>query len=106
MSGRVGVGRGGRLRGGPAAGGLGGGALPRLREEGGSGAGEDSHPAFARERVDRGTRRGSTKNVTRVVGGTPPACTEAAAKLYGSAIDAVHPVSSPEAAELSKLLEN
>src|SRR5256714_139957 len=79
--------------------------LPILVESGLK-AGEDFHLAFAPERVDPGNRTWSTKNVTKVVGGITPACTEAAAKLYGSAIDAVHPVSSPEAAELSKLLEN
>ena len=42
----------------------------------------------------------------KVVGGIDEASTEAAAALYGSAIDTVHRVSSPEAAELTKLLEN
>jgi UDP-N-acetyl-D-glucosamine dehydrogenase len=41
-----------------------------------------------------------------VVGGITPACTERAAALYGGAIDQVHRVSTPEAAELTKLLEN
>jgi len=79
--------------------------LPIL-EESGLKAGSDFHLAFAPERVDPGNRDWTTKNVTKVVGGITPACTEAAAKLYGSAIDTIHPVSSPEAAELSKLLEN
>jgi len=35
-----------------------------------------------------------------------PACTERAAELYGSAVDTVHRVTTPEAAELTKLLEN
>ena len=42
----------------------------------------------------------------KVVGGINEASTEAAAALYGSAIDIVHRVSTPEAAELTKLLEN
>ena len=79
--------------------------LPIL-EESGLKAGSDFHLAFAPERVDPGNREWTTKNVTKVVGGITPACTEAAAKLYASAIGTVHPVSSPEAAELSKLLEN
>ena len=79
--------------------------LPIL-EESGLKAGTDFHLAFAPERVDPGNRDWTTKNVTKVVGGITPACTEAAAKLYGSAIDTIHRVSSPEAAELSKLLEN
>ena len=42
----------------------------------------------------------------KVVGGINEASTEAAAALYGSAIDTIHRVSTPEAAELTKLLEN
>jgi UDP-N-acetyl-D-glucosamine dehydrogenase len=79
--------------------------LPIL-ETSGLKAGSDFHLAFAPERVDPGNDKWTTKNVTKVVGGITPACTEAAAELYGSAIDTIHPVSSPEAAELSKLLEN
>ena len=79
--------------------------LPIL-ETSGLKAGADFHLAFAPERVDPGNDKWTTKNVTKVVGGITPACTEAAAKLYGSAIETIHPVSSPEAAELSKLLEN
>src|SRR5438067_1311422 len=49
----------------------------------------------------------SQDRVDRILrGGRPPACTERAAELYRSAIDTVHSVSSPEAAELTKLLEN
>jgi UDP-N-acetyl-D-glucosamine dehydrogenase len=79
--------------------------LPIL-ERSGLKVGEDFHLAFAPERVDPGNREWTTRNVTKIVGGITPACTEAAVKLYGSAIETVHPVSSPEAAELSKLLEN
>jgi UDP-N-acetyl-D-glucosamine dehydrogenase len=76
--------------------------------EGGSGltAGQDFHLAFSPERVDPGRVDWSTKNVPKVVGGIDEASTEAAATLYGSIIDRVHLVSSPEAAELTKLLEN
>jgi len=79
--------------------------LPIL-ETSGLKAGTDFYLAFAPERVDPGNREWTTKNVTKVVGGVTPACTEAAAALYGSAIEAIHAVSSPEAAELTKLLEN
>ena len=48
----------------------------------------------------------TTKTVPKVVGGINEASTEAAAALYGSAIDTIHRVSTPEAAELTKLLEN
>jgi UDP-N-acetyl-D-glucosamine dehydrogenase len=76
--------------------------------EAGSGleAGKDFHLAFSPERVDPGREDWTTKNVPKVVGGVTDASTDAAAALYGSAIDLVHPVSSPEAAELTKLLEN
>jgi UDP-N-acetyl-D-glucosamine dehydrogenase len=79
---------------------------PLLERGSGLTAGKDFHLAFSPERVDPGREDWTTKNVTKVVGGVDEASTEAAAALYGSAIDEVHPVSSPEAAELTKLLEN
>jgi UDP-N-acetyl-D-glucosamine dehydrogenase len=79
--------------------------LPIL-ETSGMTVGEDFHLAFSPERVDPGRTDWTTKNVPKVAGGITPACTEAAAALYGSAIDTVHRVSTPEAAELTKLLEN
>ena len=79
--------------------------LPIL-EQSGLVVGQDFHVAFSPERVDPGRTDWTTKNVPKVVGGITPACTEAAAALYGSAIDTVHRVSTPEAAELTKLLEN
>jgi UDP-N-acetyl-D-glucosamine dehydrogenase len=80
--------------------------LPRLEKESGLTAGKDFHLAFSPERVDPGRSDWRTKNVPKVVGGVDDASTEAAAELYGSAVDEVHRVSSPEAAELTKLLEN
>ena len=76
--------------------------------EAGSGltAGKDFHLAFSPERVDPGREDWTTKTVTKVVGGIDEASTAAAVELYSAAIDNVHPVSSPEAAELTKLLEN
>jgi UDP-N-acetyl-D-glucosamine dehydrogenase len=76
--------------------------------EAGSGlvAGKDFHLAFSPERVDPGREDWTTQNVPKVVGGVDDASTEAAAALYGGAIERVHRVSSPEAAELTKLLEN
>ena len=79
--------------------------LPIL-ESTGLKVGEDFYLAFAPERVDPGRTDWTTKNVPKVVGGITPACSERAAALYRSAIDTVHAVSSPEAAELTKLLEN
>jgi UDP-N-acetyl-D-glucosamine dehydrogenase len=79
---------------------------PLLEAGSGLKAGDDFHLAFSPERVDPGREDWTTKNVTKVVGGIDDASTEAALALYGAAIDHVHPVSSPEAAELTKLLEN
>jgi UDP-N-acetyl-D-glucosamine dehydrogenase len=79
--------------------------LPIL-ESTGMKVGEDFYLAFAPERVDPGRTDWTTRNVPKVVGGITPACIERAATLYRSAIDTVHTVSSPEAAELTKLLEN
>ena len=82
----------------------------RLRPilESGSGlvAGEDFHLAFSPERVDPGREDWTTQNTPKIVGGLTPACTERAVELYRRALETVHPVSSPEAAELTKLLEN
>jgi UDP-N-acetyl-D-glucosamine dehydrogenase len=79
--------------------------LPRL-EASGLRVGEDFNLAFSPERVDPGREDWTTKNVPKIVGGITDACTERAAELYGSAVDTVHRVTSPEAAELTKLLEN
>jgi UDP-N-acetyl-D-glucosamine dehydrogenase len=79
--------------------------LPIL-ERTGLKAGRDFHLAFSPERVDPGNETWKTKNVPKVVGGITPSCTERAAQLYDGAVDAVHRVSTPEAAELTKLLEN
>jgi UDP-N-acetyl-D-glucosamine dehydrogenase len=79
---------------------------PVLERESGLVAGKDFHLAFSPERVDPGRVDWTTKTVPKVVGGIDEASTEAAAALYGSAVDTVHCVSSPEAAELTKLLEN
>jgi len=79
---------------------------PILERASGLTAGMDFHLAFSPERVDPGREDWTTKNVPKVVGGISEESTEAAAALYGSAVDVVHRVSSPEAAELTKLLEN
>jgi UDP-N-acetyl-D-glucosamine dehydrogenase len=69
-------------------------------------AGRDFHLAFSPERVDPGNETWTTKNVPKLVGGITPACTERAAQLYEGAVDRVHRLSTPESAELTKLLEN
>lgn len=78
---------------------------PRLEAKGLT-VGTDIFLAFSPERVDPGNPVYHTKNTPKVVGGVTPACTEVATGFYRSTIDTVVPVSSPEAAELVKLLEN
>jgi UDP-N-acetyl-D-glucosamine dehydrogenase len=79
---------------------------PVLERGSGLTAGVDFHLAYSPERVDPGRTDWTTQNVPKVVGGVNDRSTEAAAALYGTAIGAIHRVSSPEAAELTKLLEN
>ena len=78
---------------------------PRL-EARGLVVGTDIFVAFSPERVDPGNPTYNTRNTPKVVGGITAACVEVACALYASSIDTVVPVSSPEAAELVKLLEN
>jgi UDP-N-acetyl-D-glucosamine dehydrogenase len=68
--------------------------------------GRDVFLAFSPERVDPGNEKYTTKNTPKVVGGITPACTDVAVAFYSACIDSVVAVSSPEAAELTKLLEN
>ena len=77
-----------------------------LLETSGLTAGEDFHLAFSPERVDPGREDWTTKTTPKVVGGLTEECTRRAVELYASAVDQVIPVSSPETAELTKLLEN
>jgi UDP-N-acetyl-D-glucosamine dehydrogenase len=79
--------------------------LPAL-EALGMTAGRDFYLAFSPERVDPGRVDFTTKTTPKVIGGLTPACAEVATALYRLAIDTVVPVSSPEAAEMVKLLEN
>jgi UDP-N-acetyl-D-glucosamine dehydrogenase len=80
--------------------------LPKLGEERGLKVGEDWFLAFSPERVDPGRQDFTTLNTPKVVGGITPACAEVAAVWYGAAIQTIHLVSSAEAAEMAKLLEN
>lgn len=79
--------------------------LPPLEARGLT-VGETVFLAFSPERVDPGNPTYHTKNTPKVLGGITPACTEVAAALYESCIDSIVRVSSTEAAELVKLLEN
>ena len=79
--------------------------LPAL-ESTGLKVGQDFFLAFSPERVDPGNPVYQTKNTPKVVGGITPDCLRVVCALYQPAIDALVPVSTTEAAELVKLLEN
>jgi UDP-N-acetyl-D-glucosamine dehydrogenase len=68
--------------------------------------GKDFFLAFSPERIDPGREDWTVKTTPKVVGGVTAACTERGVAFYERAIDTVFSVSSPEAAELTKLLEN
>jgi len=80
--------------------------LVPVLEESGLGAGRDFHVAFSPERVDPGRTDYTLRNTPKVVGGLTEACRDRALELYGRVCETLVPVSSPEAAELTKLLEN
>jgi UDP-N-acetyl-D-glucosamine dehydrogenase len=79
--------------------------LPIL-EESGLAAGRDFHLAFSPERIDPGRTDHTIRTTPKVVGGLTEVCRDRAVELYSAICDQVIPVSTPEAAELSKLLEN
>ncbi|HYH54596.1 MAG TPA: nucleotide sugar dehydrogenase [Solirubrobacterales bacterium] len=79
--------------------------LPIL-ETSGLTAGSDFHLAFSPERIDPGRTDYTVKTTPKLVGGVTAASTERARALYAEICDTVVVLSSPEAAELSKLLEN
>ena len=68
--------------------------------------GKDFFLAFSPERVDPGNPTWGTRNTPKVVGGITDDCRHVAVALYQPAIDTLVPVSTTEAAELVKLLEN
>ena len=75
-------------------------------ERSGLKVGADFHLAFSPERVDPGREDWTTRTTPKVVGGMTEACTQRAVELYSRACETVVPVSTPEVAELTKLLEN
>ena len=79
--------------------------LPAL-EGTGLKVGEDFFLAFSPERVDPGNPKWNTHNTPKVVGGLTPACRRVAMAIYEPAIERLVAVSSTEAAELVKILEN
>lgn len=78
--------------------------IPKLTQ--GHTLGEDIFIAFSPERVDPGNAKWGIKNTPKVLGGATPGCLKVATALYGSIIDTIVPVSSTDAAEMVKLLEN
>ncbi len=80
--------------------------LTPILERSGLALGEDFFVAFSPERIDPGRTDFTIRTTPKLVGGMTPACTERARDLYALVCDQVVVVSSPEAAELSKLLEN
>jgi UDP-N-acetyl-D-glucosamine dehydrogenase len=80
--------------------------LVPLLEESGMRAGHDFHVAYSPERVDPGRTDFTMRTTPKVVGGLTPACGDRAEELYAHVCDDVVRVSSPDVAELTKLLEN
>lgn len=79
--------------------------LPIL-EESGLAAGRDFHLAYSPERIDPGRADHTFRTTPKVVGGLTEACGAHAVEVYREICDQVIAVSTPEAAEMSKLLEN
>src|SRR5205823_3081570 len=80
--------------------------LVPLLEESGLAAGRDFHVAYSPERVDPGRSDFTMRNTPKIVGGLTSECAERARQLYGRVCDDVIVVSTTDAAEMSKLLEN
>jgi len=80
--------------------------LTPILERSGLSVGSDLFVAFSPERIDPGRTDYTIRTTPKLVGGMTPACTERARELYSLVCDEVVVVSTPEAAELSKLLEN
>ncbi len=80
--------------------------VPRLADNLGYIVGEDVFITFSPERVDPGREDWTTYNTPKVLGGITDACTEVGTAWYSQALETVIPVSTPEVAEMTKLLEN
>jgi UDP-N-acetyl-D-glucosamine dehydrogenase len=80
--------------------------LQPLLEESGLAAGRDFHLAFSPERIDPGRTDHTIRTTPKIVGGLTSACSERAAAVYSEICDEVVVVATPEAAEMTKLLEN
>ncbi len=80
--------------------------VPILEQHSSLKVGTDLNVAFSPERVDPGRIDYTLKNTPKVIGGITPACGDRAAELYGRVCETIVRVSTPEAAEMTKLLEN
>jgi UDP-N-acetyl-D-glucosamine dehydrogenase len=80
--------------------------LQPILEESGLAAGRDFHLAFSPERIDPGRTDHTIRTTPKVVGGLTDGCRARAVELYSEICDDVVVVSTPEAAEMTKLLEN
>jgi UDP-N-acetyl-D-glucosamine dehydrogenase len=80
--------------------------VPLLEQESELRVGKDVNVAFSPERVDPGRTDYTLRNTPKVMGGMTAQCCERATALYGLICDRIVRVSSPEAAEMTKLLEN
>jgi UDP-N-acetyl-D-glucosamine dehydrogenase len=80
--------------------------VPLLEEESDLRVGDDVSVAYSPERVDPGRTDYILRNTPKVVGGMTRNCGERAADLYSLVCDEIVSVSTPEAAEMTKLLEN
>ena len=79
--------------------------LPKLTEKGYV-VGEDFYLCFSPERIDPGNKEFGTANTPKVLGGVTKKCVEMGSALYETIVSQVVSVSSPETAEMVKLLEN
>ncbi len=79
--------------------------LPILKQSG-LAVGKDFFLAYSPERVDPNNTKYKPRDIPKVVGGVTPACLERVSSIYGKVFNKIVPVSSPEVAEASKLLEN
>jgi UDP-N-acetyl-D-glucosamine dehydrogenase len=77
-----------------------------LFEASGLEVGKDYFLCFSPERVDPGNLEFDSRNTPRLVGGITPSCCEAGVAMYGAFLEKVIPMSSTQAAEMAKLLEN
>jgi UDP-N-acetyl-D-glucosamine dehydrogenase len=80
--------------------------VPAIERNSSLKVGENINVAFSPERVDPGRTDYTLRNTPKVIGGITAACTDRAAELYGRVCEHIQRVSTPEAAEMTKLLEN